>query len=123
MKPQPRTAFAGLIVGAMAIASTAAAAQDSGRALYVQHCLTCHGADGAGLMPGVPELTDPAGVLAKADTLLLRSLLDGVQRPGAPLAMPPRGGNPALTPQDLQAVLAFLRREFNVRPGPTTGDR
>lgn len=35
---------------------------------------------------------------------------------GAPLAIPPKGGNPALTENDLRAVLGFLRRAFDARP-------
>lgn len=114
---------------AVAVAALAAAAagavqaQDRGGALYAQYCLGCHGGDGAGITPGVPDLSAPAGVLAKSDRLLLRSLIDGVQKPGAPLAMPPKGGNPALTDADMRAVLAFLRREFDTTPRQPTGVR
>lgn len=112
-----------LAAGALAVAAASVQAQDRGAAVYTQHCLACHGSDGAGMTPGVPDLTDPAGVLAKPDPLLLRSLLEGVQRPGAPLAMPPKGGNPALTQVDMRAVLAFLRREFDTTPRQPTGVR
>lgn len=94
-----------------------------GAAIYAGQCLACHGADGAGTMPGVPDFTDPSGVLRKSDDDLLRSLIDGVQRPGAAATMPALGGNPALTPADMRAVLNFLRREFappNARP---TGEK
>lgn len=49
--------------------------------------------------------------------------IKGVQRPGAPLAMPPKGGNPALTENDLRAVLGFLRRAFDARPKLPTGEQ
>lgn len=46
--------------------------------------------------------------------------INGVPRPGAPLAMPPNGGNPALTENDL---LGFLRRAFDARPKLPTGEQ
>lgn len=103
----------GSLFAVMLAASAEVAAEEHGKTLYTQYCLACHGADGAGTMPGVPDLTDKAGVLAKPNALLLRSLLDGVQRPGAPVAMPPKGGNPALTEEDMQAVLAYIRHKFD----------
>lgn len=111
------------VAALVAAAAVAVQAQDRGGAVYAQHCLACHGSDGAGMTPGVPDLTDPAGVLAKPDPMLLRSLLEGVQKPGAPMAMPPKGGNPALTDADMRAVLAFLRREFDTTPRQPTGVR
>lgn len=44
---------------------------------------------------------------------------EDVQRPGAPLAMPPKGGNPALTENDF----GFLRRAFDARPKLPTGEQ
>ena len=112
-----------VVVGALtATAAVAVQAQDRGGAIYAQYCLACHGGEGTGMTPGVPDLSAPAGVLAKSDRLLLRSLIDGVQKPGAPLAMPPKGGNPALTDAEMSAVLAFLRREFNTHPRSPTGE-
>lgn len=82
---------------------------EQGRQLYEQTCAACHGTDASGAMPGVPDLTKRRGALTKTDAELLRSLVKGMQTPGAPLAMPPRGGNPALTDSDLRATLVHLR--------------
>ena len=60
----------------------------------------------------MPDFSDKAGVLAKTDALLLRSLIDGVQGPNAPIAMPAKGGNPALTEDDMKAVLVYVRQNF-----------
>lgn len=83
-----------------------------GQAIYNGTCIACHGADGTGSLPGVPDLNEKVGVLTKSDALLLRSLTDGVQGPNAPIAMPAKGGNPALTEDDLKAVLAYIRQNF-----------
>lgn len=124
MKRMPGATIGCLVV--ITLAASAAVADTStaerGKKLYTQYCLACHGADGAGTMPGVSDLTDPAGVLAKSDAVLLRSLLDGVQRPGAPLVMPPKGGNPALTEQDMRRVLTYIRQKFDAERSKQTGD-
>ena len=57
-------------------------------------------------------MTDTDGALAKPDEELLKSITEGFQSPGSALAMPPNGGNPTLTEEDVEAVLAYLRSEF-----------
>ena len=79
-----------------------------GAAIYAGQCLACHGANGAGTMPGVPDFTGSSGVLRKSGYVLLSSLIEGVQRPEAAATVPALGGNPALTPADMRAVLNFL---------------
>ena len=102
------TAVAALVVGLPAYAEDMLA---RGEAVYRGTCIACHGIDGAGVMPGVSDLT--TGALAKADAVLIESLRRGISMPGAALAMPPRGGNPALTDEDLRAVLYYMRRRFS----------
>lgn len=97
-------------------AAALAAAEPRGRAVYEQYCAACHGADGSGGMPGVADLVAAAGPLARPDAELLASLRDGVSRPGSPVIMPPRGGNPALTDADLHSVLRYLRELTGVAP-------
>lgn len=83
----------------------------AGQQLYGRNCLACHGADGAGAMPGVPDFTATDGPLARPDAVLLRNMINGMARPGT-MAMPARGGNPALSDDDLRAALAYIRRAF-----------
>ena len=77
-----------LLISSAAFADGDAVA--AGKAVYSQTCFACHGANGKGVIPGVADLTDAKGALA----------------------MPPLGGNPALTEADVKAVLAYLRAEF-----------
>ena len=81
----------------------------SGKAVFDQTCVACHGADGQGAIPGVPALQDR---LAKPDADLLQHTIDGFQSPGSVMAMPPRGGNPNLTNADLKNVLEYIRQQF-----------
>ncbi|VAW79737.1 Cytochrome c, class I [hydrothermal vent metagenome] len=95
-------------------ASTAesAASTLSGKEIYQQTCIACHGADGTGAFAGVPDFTDPKGRLSKSDEELLKNVRNGFQTPGSPMAMPPRGGNGALTEGDLHNVIEYLHSEF-----------
>jgi len=88
----------------------------SGHDLYSQACVACHGATGKGSIPGVPDFTAPNGPLAKSDSVLERSILQGVRRDGAPLAMPPQGGDPDVGPMEARVLIEYLRDTF----GPST---
>lgn len=76
--------------------------------LFATTCIACHGPKAHGAIPGVPDLAKN-GSLAKTDEQLVRNILDGFQTKGSPLAMPPKGGNPALTAEDAKALVAYLR--------------
>ncbi|MBL9147826.1 MAG: c-type cytochrome [Phycisphaerae bacterium] len=85
----------------------------SGRKLFVASCASCHGKDGLG-MPGLgKDLTTSEFVHRLSDDDLLAFLLKG-RDPSDPantskIAMPPKGGNPALSEDDLLDIIAFLR--------------
>ena len=84
----------------------------AGKAVYSQTCIACHGANGKGTIPGVRDLTDPDGALAKPDEELIESISNGMQTPGSVMAMPAKGGNPNLTEEEIMAVVVYLRAEF-----------
>lgn len=84
----------------------------SGAQIYAETCTACHGADGTGALPGVPNFSEPGGVLARPEEVLVQSTIAGVERPGAPLAMPPKGGNPALSEADIREVIRYIRNKF-----------
>ena len=84
----------------------------AGSAIYNQTCVACHGADGKGAIPGAPDFTDPNGSLTHGDEHLTEAIEHGKQSPGAPIAMPPMGGNASMTKQDIRAVLIYLHHAF-----------
>ena len=84
----------------------------SGKAVYEQTCAACHGSDGEGSMPGVPDLTTSNSVLRKPESELIRNTMKGVQSPGSPMGMPPKGGNPALTREEITNAIRYMRVTF-----------
>ena len=84
----------------------------TGKLLYEQSCLVCHGEDGSGAMPGVADLTSKVGALEKTDELLAKSIRLGVQAGEAAIAMPAKGGNPSLTESDIEKIIQYMRKEF-----------
>ncbi len=85
----------------------------SGEEIYAQTCVACHGADGKGALPGVPNFSRADGPLGKSNEILHQNVLLGYQSPGSPMAMPPKGGNPALTGADIDLVLRYLLEAFS----------
>ena len=94
------------------VAVGATNAGPSGKALYEGTCIACHGQDGRGTIPGVPDLADPKGRLTQADGVLKKHILEGFQSPGSPMAMPPKGGNPSLSEADVDNLLRYMRAGF-----------
>ncbi|CZI89158.1 Cytochrome c555 [Legionella pneumophila] len=78
----------------------------SGAAIYQKSCASCHGADGKGIAPSFPDLTKKGGVLSKPSNVLFNSIKQGIG------SMPAKGGNPALTDEEIQAVLSYIKATF-----------
>lgn len=98
----------------VAVAAFAGGAQAAspGASVYQRTCVACHGKDGRGAIPGVPALGGKGGPLEKSDAVLMKNMIEGYQRSGSPLAMPPKGGDPSLTGDDIAAVLQYMREAF-----------
>lgn len=85
---------------------------EKGKSIFETTCFACHGKDGRGTIPGVPDFTRKNSSLDKTDAILIKNIWEGYQSPGSPLAMPPKGGNPSLTQEDIRKLLVYIRREF-----------
>ena len=85
----------------------------AGEKVFMTTCATCHGRDAMGLPHLGKGLHYNEFVKSSDDAQMLEFLAVG-RRANDPLNttgvdMPPRGGNPALTDQDLQNVIAYVR--------------
>ena len=84
-----------------------------GKKLFEQTCSACHGKDAKGLPNLGKDLTTSEFVKGLSDDELLAFIKKG--RPVSDPAnttgvdMPPKGGNPALTDDQLRAIIAFIR--------------
>ena len=68
--------------------------------IYGSVCSVCHGTGVAGApIPGSPTMAERAG---KGQDVLVQSALNGLN------AMPPRGGRPDLSDEQIQAVVEFM---------------
>ena len=83
-----------------------------GLEVYSTTCVVCHGPDGKGAIPGIPDFTKKGGALEKSDEVLLDHMINGFQSDGSPMAMPAKGGNPNFTEGDMQEVLKYIRATF-----------
>lgn len=85
----------------------------AGKTAYDKTCIACHGPDAKGMPNLGKDLTTSEFVKSKTNKELVDFLKVG--RPATdPLNttkvdMPPRGGNPALTDQDLLNIVAYVR--------------
>lgn len=129
--PQPKTVAAlptaspTSVATALPTATAIAAAQQTtaydpavvaqGQAIFGSVCFACHGPDAKGI-PGLGKnLIASSFVHGLTDEQLLQFVIKG-RDTSDPLnttgvAMPPRGGNPSLTDDQLRAVIAFIRTQ------------
>lgn len=94
------------LFGALAVASTAAAADlELGKKVYAAKCASCHGADGKGnaKMAGMLKINIPdlSGSKGKSDAELLKLLSEG-KKP-----MPSFGKS--LSKDEMEAVLSYAK--------------
>jgi len=101
-----------LVAPLLAAVGVAHAADPPGKAVYEGTCIACHGPDGKGVLPGVPDFTTANSPLAQPDALLQKHITEGFQKPDSPMAMPPKGGNPSLTEAQIAEALAYIRKTF-----------
>lgn len=88
-------------------------ASGDGQELYSATCASCHGPDAKGLEGLGKDLTDSEFAIGLSDDDLVafikqgRSASDPLNTTG--VDMPAKGGNPALTDDDLHAIVDYLR--------------
>ena len=96
----------------MAVAFDVEAAQ-RGKKVF-NSCIACHGKNGKGIAKLGADLVNSAFVAKKSDAELIAFIKKG-RMPTDPdsvlkLAMPAKGGNPALNDKQLADVVAYLRQ-------------
>ncbi len=85
----------------------------AGKELFTQTCSACHGPEGEGVQGLGKDMTSSEFIAGKTDVELLEFIKVG-RGPSDPLnttgiTMLPKGGNPALTDENLTDIIAFIR--------------
>jgi cytochrome c5 len=95
--------------------SATAGDPEHGETLYMSSCVACHGPDGSGVVGLGKSLhpNDSELVRESSDEELAEFIKVGRQ-PDHPLnttgiAMPPKGGNPALSDEGIYDIIAWMR--------------
>jgi len=86
---------------------------EKGKTYFLQFCSSCHGQNALGLKGLGKDLVHSQFIQEKTDQELLeyvkkgRPVNDPLNTTGVP--MPPKGGNPALTDEQILDIIAYLR--------------
>lgn len=114
-EPTPAPIVAPTTAAAPAEQAGAAPAGDAekGKAIFASTCAACHGPGGEGVQGLGKDMTKSEFIAGLSDAELIAFVKTG--RPiSDPLNttkvdMPPKGGNPALTDEQLTDIVAFIR--------------
>ena len=109
--PLPPTATPEPVAAAAPVAPAGDA--KNGEALFNQTCIACHGPGGVGVKGLGKDMTKSTYISGLNDTELLEFIKKG-RDTSDPLnttkvAMPPKGGNPALDDPKLTDIVAYIR--------------
>ena len=96
-----------------AAAAVPAGDPDKGKEIFSATCFACHGEGGVGVPNLGKDMTSSTFIHQTSDTDLMAFIKKG-RDPSDPLnttgvAMPSKGGNPALSDEDLMDVIAYVR--------------
>lgn len=86
---------------------------ENGKQLFLTSCSACHGPEGKGVKGLGKDMTGSEFIAKLSDDELLafintgRSVGDPLNTTG--VTMPPKGGNPALTDEQIRDIIAFMR--------------
>lgn len=87
---------------------------EHGKQLFTATCTGCHGPQGAGIPHLGKDLQTSKFAAGLSDAQLVdfitqgRAVNDPLNTTHVP--MPPKGGNPALSPQDISDIVAYVRQ-------------
>jgi mono/diheme cytochrome c family protein len=85
----------------------------AGATLFISNCSSCHGPEGKGITGLGKDMTTSDFIAGLSDAELLefvktgRPISDPLNTTG--VDMPPKGGNPALTDEQLLDIIAYIR--------------
>lgn len=88
------------------------ASAETGKDMYAENCQSCHASDGRGSMGWVPDLMEEQAWVTMDENDLLNELKLGFRKSGQRMRMPAKGGNSALSDEDLRKIIIYMRKSF-----------
>lgn len=91
---------------AAADATTAGRPENIGEKTYNGLCISCHNG-----LPGIPKVGDKAAWearIAQGIALLYEHSIKGFISEGGTIPMPPKGGNPGLSDEEVKAAVDYM---------------
>lgn len=86
---------------------------ENGKVLFATTCAACHGPEGKGVQGLGKDMTTSTFIAGLSDEEMLAFVKTGrpISDPlnTTKIDMPPKGGNPALTEEQLKDIIAFIR--------------
>ncbi len=96
-----------------AVAAAPAGDAANGGKIYSTACVACHGPDAKGVTGLGKDLTTSEWVGQQSDSQLVEFIKKGRDAGDAlnttGVAMPPKGGNPAMSEQEIADIVAYIR--------------
>jgi mono/diheme cytochrome c family protein len=110
---EPTATPAPIATAAATAASVAQGDAEAGKKLYATTCVACHGPNGEGVTGLGKNMQTSEFIASKSDEELAafvkqgRDISDPLNTTG--VMMPPKGGNPALSDEQILDIIAFIR--------------
>ena len=105
-----------LLLATLFLANQVPAAELTGKAVYEGTCIACHGRDGKGAFPGVPDFNAPNGPLTKSSDTLKKHILEGFQTQCPPWQCLQKEGIPPLQSEISTRCFAICGIHLGVSP-------
>lgn len=98
-----------ILVGAAAVlaCALASAAEDHGKKVYERNCSACHDGWGGYGAPGIGKYEAWRKSFRDGEKAMIATVINGR------VSMPPRGGNPSLTDDDIRAAVRWMIEEVD----------
>lgn len=110
MMPQKTTYKSSTVMLSIFLLSVNNSFAANGEDIYNNNCILCHGEYAHGAMPGVPDLYINKAWSMRTDSELVKRINAGIQSTDTAIAMPPKGGNPNLTDEDIKVSVQYMRK-------------
>ncbi len=111
MKKKTKLVLATAFATAISVPAIAQAEKTGEQVFKQSGCISCHGADGKGILPSAPDFTAKDSRLLKSDSVLIDHITNGYRSEGnSGVSMPAYKGQ--LSPNEIKNAVKYLKQTF-----------